>query len=52
MSKNKELTGLTIAGASAGLKKGDFTAVELTQAHLDAIDAGNEGPQRLCADNG
>ena len=34
-----ELTDLTIAGALAGLDKGDFTAVELTRAHLDAMQA-------------
>lgn len=33
-----ELTGMTIASALDGLGKGDFSAVELTQAHLDAIE--------------
>jgi aspartyl-tRNA(Asn)/glutamyl-tRNA(Gln) amidotransferase subunit A len=33
------LTDLTIAGMRAGLAKGDFSAVELTQAHIDAIAA-------------
>ncbi|MGD9667871.1 MAG: Asp-tRNA(Asn)/Glu-tRNA(Gln) amidotransferase subunit GatA [Hyphomicrobiaceae bacterium] len=36
-----DLTKLTIAEARAGLGKKDFTAVELTQAHLDAIANGN-----------
>jgi aspartyl-tRNA(Asn)/glutamyl-tRNA(Gln) amidotransferase subunit A len=34
-----ELTRLTIAEARDGLRKGDFTARELTEACLDAIDA-------------
>lgn len=33
-----KLTNLTLAQAKAGLQKKEFTAVELTQAHLDAID--------------
>lgn len=33
------LTYLTIAEALSGLKKKDFTAVELTQAHIDAVQA-------------
>ena len=33
------LTDLTIAGALDGLERGDFTAVELTRAHLDAMEA-------------
>ena len=43
MAKNSELTRLTIVSARKGLDKGDFTAAELTQAHLDVIDAGNKG---------
>lgn len=35
-----ELTKLTIAGARDGLAKGDFTSVELTEAHLKSMDAG------------
>ncbi len=35
------LTDLTIAKARDGLKKKEFTALELTDAHLDAIDAQN-----------
>ena len=34
-----ELTDLTLAAARAGLKNGDFTALELTDAHLNAIAA-------------
>jgi aspartyl-tRNA(Asn)/glutamyl-tRNA(Gln) amidotransferase subunit A len=34
-----KLTNLTIAEAKAGLAKGEFTAVELTQAHVDAMAA-------------
>ena len=34
-----KLTDLTIAGARDGLKAGDYTAVELTQAHIDAMEA-------------
>ncbi len=33
-----ELTGLTIAEARAGLARGDFSAVELTQAHIEAVE--------------
>ncbi|MBF0374543.1 MAG: Asp-tRNA(Asn)/Glu-tRNA(Gln) amidotransferase subunit GatA [Alphaproteobacteria bacterium] len=33
------LTDLTIAGALDGLAKGEFTAVELTEAHLRAMEA-------------
>jgi len=33
------LTDLTIAKAAAGLAAGDFTAVELTEAHLRAMEA-------------
>jgi aspartyl-tRNA(Asn)/glutamyl-tRNA(Gln) amidotransferase subunit A len=36
-----DLTKLTLAEARAGLTKGDFSSVELTQAFLDAIEAGN-----------
>ena len=35
------LTRLTIAAAAAGLRRGDFTAVALTEAHLAAIAAEN-----------
>ena len=35
------LTDLTITAAREGLRRGDFTARELTLAHLDAIDALN-----------
>lgn len=34
-----DLTNLTIKDALEGLEKKDFTAVELTQAHIDAMDA-------------
>ena len=44
-----ELTGLTIAEARDGLAKKDFTARELTEAHLDAIEAANARAQRLRA---
>ena len=33
------LTGLTLAAARDGLKQGDFTAVELTEAHVKAVEA-------------
>ncbi|MDH3230946.1 MAG: amidase family protein, partial [Alphaproteobacteria bacterium] len=33
------LTGLTLAAARDGLKTGDFTSVELTQAHVAAMEA-------------
>jgi aspartyl-tRNA(Asn)/glutamyl-tRNA(Gln) amidotransferase subunit A len=33
------LTGLTLATARDGLAKGDFTSVELTRAHLKAVEA-------------
>ena len=36
-----ELTKLTLSEAREGLRKKQFTATELTSAHLDAIDAGN-----------
>ena len=36
-----DLTRLTLAEARAGLAKKDFTSVELTQAHLDAIELAN-----------
>ena len=35
-----ELTGLSVAAALRGLESGEFTAVELTQAHIDAMAAG------------
>ncbi|MBF0324572.1 MAG: Asp-tRNA(Asn)/Glu-tRNA(Gln) amidotransferase subunit GatA [Alphaproteobacteria bacterium] len=34
-----DLTNLTIAGALNGLSKGEFTAVELTEAHIKATEA-------------
>lgn len=34
-----KLTHLSLADARDGLKAGDFTAVELTQAHIEAMDA-------------
>ncbi len=37
-----ELTELTIAAARKGLKNGDFSATELCEAHLEAIDAANK----------
>ncbi len=36
---NRDLTRLTAAEARTGLHAGDFTSVELTQAHLDRIAA-------------
>jgi Asp-tRNA(Asn)/Glu-tRNA(Gln) amidotransferase A subunit family amidase len=36
-----DLRNLTIIKAHESLKKGDFTAVELTQAYLDMIKAKN-----------
>ena len=36
-----ELTRLTLSGALEGLQSGRFSAVELTRAHIDAIDALN-----------
>ncbi|MBF0095535.1 MAG: Asp-tRNA(Asn)/Glu-tRNA(Gln) amidotransferase subunit GatA, partial [Alphaproteobacteria bacterium] len=35
-----DLTGLTIAETRARLAKGDFTAVELARAHIDAMERG------------
>jgi len=37
-----KLTNLTLAAARDGLKNRKFSATEITQAHIDAIDAGNE----------
>ena len=34
-----DLTGLSVSGARAGLAKGDFTSLELTEAYIAAIDA-------------
>ncbi len=34
-----DLTGLSVSDARAGLAKGDFTSLELTEAHIAAIDA-------------
>ena len=36
------LTDLTLAAARDGLKAGEFSAKEITQAHIDAIEIGNE----------
>jgi aspartyl-tRNA(Asn)/glutamyl-tRNA(Gln) amidotransferase subunit A len=36
-----DLTQLTLAEARAGLRKGQLSAIELTEAHLAAIEAGN-----------
>jgi len=36
-----DLTDITLAGARRGLAAGDFSAEELTRAHVEAIDAGN-----------
>jgi aspartyl-tRNA(Asn)/glutamyl-tRNA(Gln) amidotransferase subunit A len=36
-----ELTGLTLKGALDGLNAGDFSSVEITRAHIDAIAAAN-----------
>ena len=33
-----ELTQLSLSDARDGLTKGDFSAVELTQAHIEAMD--------------
>ena len=38
-AKPTELTALTLAGARDGLKRRDFTAVELTRAHVAAVEA-------------
>ena len=37
-----ELTGLSIAAARDGLARGDFSAVELTRAHLERMAAGRD----------
>ena len=37
-----ELTKLSLTGALDGLDKGDFSAVELTQAFVDTIEASND----------
>ena len=37
-----KLTNLTLASARDGLKAGDFTSVELTQAHIDAMSANKD----------
>ena len=36
-----DLTKLTLSEARDGLAEKDFSATELAQAHLDAIEAGN-----------
>jgi aspartyl-tRNA(Asn)/glutamyl-tRNA(Gln) amidotransferase subunit A len=33
------LTKLTLKGALDGLEKGEFTSVELTKAHIEAVEA-------------
>jgi len=33
------LTSLTLKGALDGLEAGDFTAVELTRAHIEAVES-------------
>ena len=38
MSDLKELTELTLASARDGLRNKDFTAVELTEAHIKAVE--------------
>ncbi|NKB48591.1 MAG: Asp-tRNA(Asn)/Glu-tRNA(Gln) amidotransferase subunit GatA [Alphaproteobacteria bacterium] len=42
MAGTSDLTRLTIADAGAGLAAGDFSARELTQAHLDAMAAARD----------
>ncbi|MDV7339283.1 Asp-tRNA(Asn)/Glu-tRNA(Gln) amidotransferase subunit GatA [Terasakiella sp. A23] len=37
-----KLTNMTLASARDGLKAGEFTAVELTQAHIDAMEANKD----------
>lgn len=37
-----KLTNLTLASARDGLKAGEFSAVELTQAHIDAMEANKD----------
>ncbi len=41
------LTDLTIAQARAGLRRRDFSAAELTQAHIDAAASAQSAAQRL-----
>lgn len=38
MSDLKDLTEMTLAGARDGLRNKDFTAVELTEAHIKAVE--------------
>lgn len=42
MTDTNELTSLTLSEARDGLNSKQFTSEELTQAHLQAIEAGNE----------
>ena len=42
-----ELTKLTLTGALDGLEKGEFSAVELTQAFVDTIAASNPSESRV-----
>ena len=37
-----DLTKMTLSGALDGMAKGDFSSVELTQAHIDACQAGTK----------
>ena len=54
----RELTALTLTEARDGLRSKEFSAVELAQAHLDAIERGNGAlnayvlvtPERALAD--
>ena len=43
-----ELTKLTIAETREGLQKKDFTAVELTQAYIERMDAGRKYNAYVC----
>ncbi|MGC6471724.1 MAG: Asp-tRNA(Asn)/Glu-tRNA(Gln) amidotransferase subunit GatA [Parvibaculales bacterium] len=45
------LTDLTLADARDGLRRGDFTATELTQAHLDRIAASEKLNAVVCQTN-
>ena len=42
MSKHTQLTDLTISKARKGLDAGDFTAVELTEAHIKNVEDAND----------
>ncbi len=43
MANTTDLTELALSDARQGLQAGDFSAVELTDAYLGAIEAGNAG---------